>query len=34
MNKLTEIEKLIDEINKLHLAYSQDYFDTGKVKSI
>ena len=34
MSKLIEIEKLIDEINKLHLAYSQDYFKTGKVEKV
>ncbi|HGO5815109.1 TPA: GTP pyrophosphokinase [Mannheimia haemolytica] len=31
---LKKIEKLIDEINKLHLAFSQDYFETGKIEKV
>ncbi len=31
---LDKIERLIDEINKLHLAFSADYFETGKVKKV
>ncbi|HDV7190787.1 TPA: GTP pyrophosphokinase, partial [Mannheimia haemolytica] len=29
-----KIEKLIDEINKLHLAFSKDYFETGKIEKV
>ncbi len=32
MQKIAQIELLIDEINRLHLAYSRDYFETGKVQ--
>ncbi|QIM62972.1 GTP pyrophosphokinase [Pasteurellaceae bacterium Orientalotternb1] len=31
---LKKIERLIDEINKLHLAFSNDYFETGKIEKI
>lgn len=31
---LSKVERLIDEINKLHLAFSQDYFETGKVEKV
>ncbi len=31
---LKKIERLIDEINKLHLAFSEDYFETGKVEKV
>lgn len=31
---LPKIEQLIDEINKLHLAFSKDYFETGKVPKV
>lgn len=31
---LSKIEKLIDEINKVHLAFSQDYFETGKIEKV
>lgn len=31
---IEKIERLIDEINKVHLAFSQDYFETGKVEKI
>ncbi|MCK3658795.1 GTP pyrophosphokinase [Pasteurellaceae bacterium Pebbles2] len=31
---LEKVERLIDEINKLHLAFSQDYFETGKVPKV
>ncbi|WP_439256652.1 GTP pyrophosphokinase [Lonepinella sp. BR2271] len=31
---LEKIERLIDEINKVHLAFSQDYFETGKIQKV
>ncbi|MET3557229.1 hypothetical protein ABID29_000338 [Streptococcus rupicaprae] len=31
---LEKVERLIDEINKLHLQYSKDYFETGKVEKV
>lgn len=31
---LEKIERLISEINKIHLKYARDYFETGKVKKI
>ncbi|QPB43154.1 nucleotidyltransferase family protein [Rodentibacter haemolyticus] len=31
---IDKIERLIDEINKVHLAFSQDYFETGKVQKV
>lgn len=31
---LSKVEKLITEINKLHLAFSQDHFDTGKIEKV
>lgn len=31
---INKIERLIDEINKLHLAFSQDYFETGKIEKV
>ena len=29
-----KIEKLIDEINKVHLAFSQDYFETDQIEKV
>lgn len=29
---LEKIERLISEINRIHLEYSKDYFETGKVE--
>ncbi len=29
-----KIERLIDEINKLHQAFSRDYFETGKLEKV
>ncbi|MGT2657653.1 GTP pyrophosphokinase, partial [Streptococcus varani] len=26
---LEKVERLISEINRIHLVYSQDYFETG-----
>ncbi|NEN75370.1 GTP pyrophosphokinase [Pelistega sp. NLN82] len=34
MITLEKIERLINEINKLHLAFSQDYFETGKIEKV
>lgn len=31
---IRKIERLIDEINKLHLSFSKDYFETGKVQKV
>ena len=31
---LEKIERLIDEINKVHLAFSKDYFETDKIKKV
>lgn len=31
---LEKVERLIAEINRIHLAYSQDYFETGKVEKV
>lgn len=31
---ISKIERLIDEINKVHLAFSTDYFETGKVAKV
>jgi hypothetical protein len=31
---LEKVERLISEINQVHLRYSQDYFETGKVEKV
>lgn len=31
---IEKVERLISEINRIHLEYSKDYFDTGKVEKI
>lgn len=31
---LEKVERLISEINRIHLSYSKDYFETGKVEKI
>ncbi|MFS6325102.1 GTP pyrophosphokinase, partial [Streptococcus agalactiae] len=31
---IEKVERLIAEINRIHLAYSQDYFETGKVEKV
>ncbi len=31
---LEKIERLISEINRIHLECSKDYFETGKVEKI
>lgn len=31
---LEKVERLIDEINKVHLAFSKDYFETGKIEKV
>ncbi|KGQ46840.1 GTP pyrophosphokinase [Gallibacterium anatis] len=31
---LEKVERLIDEINKVHSAFSEDYFKTGKIKTV
>ncbi len=34
INKITQTHQLIREINRLHLAFSQDYFETGRIEKI
>ncbi len=34
MNKLTLVKQLVSEINRLHLRFSNDYFETGKIEKI
>ena len=29
---IEKVERLITEINRIHLEYSKDYFETGKVE--
>ena len=31
---IEKVERLITEINRIHLEYSKDYFETGKVEKI
>lgn len=31
---IEKVERLISEINRIHLEYSKDYFDTGKVEKV
>ncbi|MER0123213.1 GTP pyrophosphokinase [Streptococcus sp. ZJ100] len=31
---LEKVERLIAEINRIHLTFSQDYFETGKIEKI
>ncbi|MEX5398755.1 GTP pyrophosphokinase [Streptococcus sp. ZJ93] len=31
---LEKVERLIAEINRIHLAFSQDYFETGKIEKV
>ena len=31
---LEKVERFISEINRIHLEYSKDYFETGKVEKI
>jgi hypothetical protein len=33
-NNIEKTEKLIDEINRIHRLYSEDYFETGKVEKV
>lgn len=32
--QIQKVERLIDEINKVHKSYSVDYFETGKIEKI
>lgn len=34
MNKIDQVKQLISEINRLHSAFSNDYFETGKIEKI
>ncbi len=34
MDKISQIKQLVSEINRLHLAFSSDYFETGKIEKI
>ena len=31
---LEKIERLIDEINKVHLSFSKDYFETDEIEKV
>ncbi|RSJ14776.1 hypothetical protein D8836_01635 [Streptococcus mitis] len=31
---IEKVERLITEINRIHIEYSKDYFETGKVEKI
>ena len=34
MDKISQTKQLVNEINFLHLAFSNDYFETGKIEKI
>lgn len=34
MQKLNQVKQLVSEINRLHLEFSNDYFETGKIDKI
>ncbi len=34
MTKIDQVKQLISEINRLHAAFSNDYFETGKIEKI
>lgn len=34
MNKLEQVKQLIREINRIHLRFSEDYFEQGKIEKI
>lgn len=34
MEKIDQIKQLVSEINRLHLAFSKEYFETGKIAKI
>lgn len=34
LNNIQKVERLISEINRIHLEYSKDYFETGKVEKV
>lgn len=34
MDKISQTKQLVSEINRLHLAFSNDYFETGKIEKI
>jgi hypothetical protein len=34
MSKIDQIKKMISEINRLHLEFSNDYFETGRIEKI
>jgi hypothetical protein len=34
MNRIDQVKQLIIEVNRLHLAFSNDYFETGKIEKI
>ena len=34
MEKIDQVKQLVSEINRLHLAFSNDYFETGKIDKI
>jgi ppGpp synthetase/RelA/SpoT-type nucleotidyltranferase len=34
MDKISQIKQLVSEINRLHLQFSNDYFETGRIEKI
>lgn len=34
MNKIKDVKQLISEINKLHLDFSRDYFESGRIDKV
>jgi len=34
MEKMSQIKQLVNEINRLHLEFSNDYFETGRIEKI
>ena len=34
MDKISQVKQLVNEINRLHLAFSNDYFETGRIEKI
>lgn len=34
MDKIKQVKQLISEINRLHLDFSNDYFETGKIEKL
>ena len=34
MNSVAQVQQLVHEINRLHHAFSQDYFENGQIEKI